>query len=78
MEAIAALQSAYANNSDSDDSNKSDHEIEQTSEEELLHLKPLSSKSETGLALANLKSNPEVITKVSSQHITVLQYQCRV
>ena len=60
MEAIAALQNAYGDGSDSENSG---NEIE-VKEEELLHLKPLTSQSNTNLALANLNANPEVITKV--------------
>ena len=67
MEAITALQNAYADSS-GDENDQSDGEVSAPKEEELLHLKPISAEK-TNLTVA-VKSNPEVITKVST--VTVL------
>jgi len=64
MEAITALRNAYAADSD-DDSSENEVPVEEVKEEELLHLKPLNSKSDTSSALAKLNANPDVITKVA-------------
>ena len=63
MEAIAALQDAYADSSD-DQNSGSDNDESKINKDDLLHLKPLGPKSETSLALSTINSNPEVITKV--------------
>lgn len=62
MEAITALQNAYADSSDND--NSSDNDVAEIDEDSMLHLKPLTSESKTGVALSTVNSNPEVITKV--------------
>ena len=64
MEAITALQNAYGDSSDGESSNKSDTEIV-VKADDVLHLKPLPSRSDSDLTLSTLKANPDVITKVS-------------